>query len=479
MNNIISKLTKILSIALISLMLISFCFCEAEKPDPTASMSEEDRYDYLIDESQKFFVQDKYHDEFEITITYTLNNETTTYNIAYHEYYDASDPSNVKFMKTESVNNFEEPAEQITYVDGILYRSTEERSYRGEMASFTDVSPYLYGYYIAYDGPVLLNYSCPPMEDGKYIVTQSAADPKKEVKLYEYLSWLIPEDKLGVFRLENYMEDLVYDSECRLLEIRYFIDICDPNIQSNDKIYVKYKNTVHYDDFEITAPADAESYHYLNDIDAAYDALYSSYAFIDELNGSFTSSFDLSLNGAVEVSCRESNTVDYSISDNGDVTFTVDSAFSGTDMMEITSTTSYDGTNLITESQGSRTQTPTTQADAYYTLMSYKDFLYLYDGAFDKITDKSNHSGYREISFTLKDEIFASILTNELYYFFGIEPDENSLQGDSVCTMQIVSSPYGDVADGIILTGNAAFKVNGATVNASYKYNLKVTSHQS
>ena len=474
MKNIISKLTKILSITLIAAALISLFSCGGDNSDPTSSMSEEDRYEYLLDESQKFFDPYRYHDEYEIAITYTLDNEVTTYNIAYHEYYDESDPSNVKFMKTDSVNDLDGVVEQITYVDGVLYRSTDERNYRGEMASFDDVSPHLYGYHIAYGGSVLVRYHCPPIEDGKYTVTQTAVEPKKEIALYRYLSWLIPEDKIDVFQLENYMEDLVYDSEGRLLEIRYFIDICDPNINSNDKIYVKYKNTIHYDDFEITAPEDGENYHYLNDISAAYDAIYASHTFIGEQSGSFDTSFDISLSGEIETSCSESNSVSYSLADDGSVRFTVESTFSGTDVMASKSVTSYDGASLITESQGSRTHTPTSVEDAYYFLLSYKDLLNLYDGSFGQITDKSENS----VSFTLKGEFFASILKNELYYFFELEPDEGSIAGSSACTLRTVSTEYGKVADEIVLTGNATFKVNGMTVNMTYEYNLKVASHQ-
>ena len=130
-------------------------------------------------------------------------------------------------------------------------------------------------------------------------------------------------------------------------------------------------------------------------------------------------------------------------------------------------------------SGGNRQETPLTPEEAYYALNAYKDCFYFYDGAFDTFIEYPEVLGNRYKSvFTLKEEFIANILSNELYYFLGVEPDGNNIDASGDCSIYAIYTPMGYVADEISLSGTATLEINGEAIEMVYTYKLTVNQHQ-
>ncbi len=462
-------------ISLLFALLTSLCSCQIDK---TVFMSEDERAEYLITQSQKHLDPNKQHASYDISIRISNSDRTDIYTIQFEDYYDESDENNIKYFKKEIRNDITGYAESFTHVDNFMYISSDQGNIRAKMSDTNEFRSYLAHYSVSLDQNLLVYVKCPKMSNGIYTLTQDSAMPGELEKMYSDIAWIIPSSLYNKLCIKSYRDVNQFDSNGRLLSTTVYIQIHDPSAILDDQIIFSQKKTYHYDDFEITAPDNANSYHLLNDYGAATDVLSVMNQYLNEENGVLDCSFDVKLTGAIQDQFTESNRLTYSTSPQGVLTYDMISEVQAHDAPTSRPIHSYDGELLIIESEGRRQKSPTSQEEAYVTLAQYKDFLWLYYVAFDTITDCSLRDNSLQISFNLTKAYTASLFANELIYYFGIEPDEGTLTSDGQCTVTAIRGNYGYVADEVVFVGEASFKMNGENININYTYKLNVVTHE-
>lgn len=478
MKKLISISAKLLSAFLLAALIFSVCSCG--QADVTGLMNEGQRADWLRDTSDKLFNEQKYHLDYEIILTYFDGNETFTYNVVYEELYDETDPSDIKFIRRESKNDFYGVGKEATYIGGYMYLTSGDTKIRTRMESADEAFSYL-GFYSVYsEDDVPIELSCPPMKDGKYVLTQTVTNPNQMKELYDNLFWAVPEEVYGMLKIDSYKDETVYDSSGRFLETRYWIEICDPDFKVPNTVSISYKEAAHYDDFEITVPKQLQDYHFINDYYAVCDAQGAISRFFYEQNGTFEYKYDLCLAYDQGVyNCHESNRASYSTSQSGDLTFDINSEYWDNSEVSDTISTTYDGHKLTIETTGTVKETPMTQDEAFLYLGQYKNYLRLNDSAFKIVNQYTQETGgVRRVRFSMTEDFISALFKTELEYFYGLVPDEGSMNASADCEIDILYNRNGGTVDDIRLEGQATFKIDGKTATLTYIYLLNVIEHE-
>ena len=76
------------------------------------------------------------------------------------------------------------------------------------------------------------------------------------------------------------------------------------------------------------------------------------------------------------------------------------------------------------------------------------------------------------------EKYISELLTNELSYYYGITPDEGSMNAMGDCKIRVLNIGNVEVADEILVTGSASFKIGGNPVSLTYNYTLTVIDHE-
>ena len=475
MKTTVAILKNTIIIFLLFALLSSLCSCQI---DTTIFMSEDQRAEYLTTQSNKYFDPYKQHASYDISVRISDGSQTDVYVVQFEDYYDTSDESNIKYFKKETRNDIAGYAESFTHTDNFMYISSDQGNIRVKMSDTNEFYSYLSLYSVPVNQSFFVYIKCPKMSNGEYIMTQDAATPDRLTGIYNDVAWAIPSHLYDKLCIKSYRDVNQFDSSGRLLSTTVYIQIHDPSTLLNDQIIITQKKTYHYEDFEITAPDNANSYHLLNDYGAATDVINFMNQYLNEESGVLDCSFEVKLSGAIQDQFIESNRLTYSTSSKGVLTYDMISEIQAHDAPTSQARHSYDGELLIIESEGRRQQSPTSQEEAYVTLAQYKDFLWLYYGAFDAITDYSLRDNSLQINFDLTRAYTASLFENELFYYFGIEPDDGTLTSSGHCAVTAINENYGYVADEVIFVGEASFKMNGENINVTYTYKLNVVTHE-
>ena len=142
-----------------------------------------------------------------------------------------------------------------------------------------------------------------------------------------------------------------------------------------------------------------------------------------------------------------------------------------------TATSTYDGDKLITESQGSRTETSLSQAEAYAILDQNKDFLWLDRSIVKDILSIEDRSNRTHMKLALTDAYLVGLVESELYYV-GYLADEGSVKVNSAeLVIEILTDRNTPVLDLVELDLEATFMLDGEVVNFDYEYQMQITEH--
>lgn len=466
--NIIKILAYILLLATISWSLSACVF------DSTIFMDDNKRYEFLESESQKRIDPDKTHFSIDVTVDVLDNGEKYSYSLKYDEYYDATDAENVKFARHESVNDFTGITDSYTYADGIMYLSSENRSLKSPVGKVDEVFLYIPFYGIFDSTSVDMLIDCPRRSGGKYVCHRLVVESEKLKEMYYNLFWAIPSHLYDNMKVASYEDTITFDKDFRKNDTDTHIILLDKDQKYTSAISIYYKETVHYDDFEISAPEGGEDYHLLNNYSAAADAMMAVNNLLSQTSGQFSCSFRSDFSGAVQSIFIEKYRMAYSTSQSGILTYDLESKYSEKDGFGDSSTTSYDGTVEITRSTGKTIEKPLTQDEAWMTIYSYQNFLQLYDGAFDSITNISTDLLNRRcITFTLTQEHLSKLLEQEII-FIGVDVDKESVIATGECRVVISADDGYTIACEISLDSHAYFEVDGNPAELDYTYNFTI-----
>ena len=102
---------------------------------------------------------------------------------------------------------------------------------------------------------------CPRRSGGKYVCHRLVVESEKLKEMYYNLFWAIPSHLYDNMKVASYEDTITFDKDFRKNDTDTHIILLDKDQKYTSAISIYYKETVHYDDFEISAPEGGEDYH--------------------------------------------------------------------------------------------------------------------------------------------------------------------------------------------------------------------------
>ena len=257
------KLLGIISLAMsVILTSISICSCAAMK---THWMKEDERARFLAEESDKQIDRDKFHCTYYITVSVDYKGEKYTKRLEYTEYYDAKNSENVKYKMVQKVNELEGVASSYTYVNGTLYISSGNDKIQGFFDNLDQAYYHIPFYNIYYNIQSYAYVTCPQISDGKYVAKYTHTSSEAKANMYSYLYWAVPERIYTEMYACQFVDEFTYNKDYRLTQYKTHIDLKPRNAADKGYVSIDFKQILHYNDFSITEPKDADEYRSLID----------------------------------------------------------------------------------------------------------------------------------------------------------------------------------------------------------------------
>ena len=459
-----------LPIIFLLISVILLCSC-----NETALMSDVRRADYLFQLSEQYTDPDQYHFRYNITVDGTIEGQEYVGKVAYDEFYQKTDRGNENFAYKESCNDFTGAPVEYTYVDGQLYivsNSQKTAAPIEQLEQVFDLLPY-YGVYYDISAPVTL--TCPPPKNDLYTMTQVYDYPELFSQVYEYLWWALPSYTYEAMEVTAFHDVYTFNLDGRIEKYEAYVEVTPKDSASQDNLSVAYVMEYLYDDFTLVKPEDVSSYNYIEDYGRLDDMIVAVNQLFAESRGSLESEYTYRLSGAVEDTYSVRDRITYRTT-NQKLTYVFTSDFVSSDYSD-TAISTYNGDKLITESQGSRTETPLSQAEAYAILDQNKDFLWLDRSMVKDILSVEDRSGRTCMKLALTDEYLVGLVESELYYV-GYLADVGSVKVNSAeLVLEILADRSTPVLDLVELDLEATFMLEGETVTFAYGYQMQVTEH--
>ena len=459
-----------LPIIFLLVCLSLMCSC-----NETALMSDARRADYLFQLSEQFTDPNQYHYRYLVTVDGSIMGQEYDSQVEYDEYYHKNDNGNENYSYKESRNDFTGAPIEYTYVDGQLYIVSDSQKTAAPMEQLEQVYALLPYYGVYYDISAPVTLTCPQPKNGLYTMTQVSDYPELFSQVYEYLWWAVPSYAYEAMEVTAFRDVYTFNPEGRLEKYEAYIEVTAKDSASQDSLSVAYVMEYLYDEFSLEKPADESSYTYIEDYGRLDDMIVAVNQLFAESRGGLESEYTYRLTGAVRDKYSVRDRVAYRTT-NQKLTYVFISDFVGSEYSD-TVTSTYDGDKLITESQGSRTETSLSQAEAYAILDQNKDFLWLDRSIVKDILSVEERDGRTYMKLLLTDDYLEGLAESELYYI-GYFADEGSVQVNSTeLTLEILTDRNTPVLDSVKLDLEVSFLLEGEMADLTYKYQMQVIEH--
>ncbi|MBQ8409418.1 MAG: hypothetical protein IJY39_11220 [Clostridia bacterium] len=460
---------RVLSLLFVPLFLLCGC-------SPTAFLSDESRANFLFARAEEHMDPDRYHYSYEVTLDIRESGYEYSQKVAFEEMYDGSDANAEKFLYRESLNEITGLPQEYAYLGNEMYISSDSQKISAPVENLDELFAYLPYYGVYYDTGVFATLICPEPEDDVYVVTQIFDQQKVFEQAYEYLWWAIPGYLYDYMEVESLKDVYTFNGDGRLEKYEVFVEVGSTDVHSDDWVSIKYVQNFLYDEFTVELPEDVESYTHIENYAALDDMIYAVNGLIAERGGQLDVVFDYRLSGAMETEYLDSSSVTYRVDQNGILTYSMTSVFSygEAEDSEDTVVYEYDGTTVTSESQGSRTETPVSQSEAYAMLNQQKDFLWLDRSMVADVLSVRKTATGTEMHILPTQLFTEELMLGELSYL-ELYADDNAIRVDSVeLTLNINAD---GVLDSVCFTASVGFDIDGEEVILDYVHRMNVRKH--
>ena len=464
---------KILKLIALLLGVSLLCGCS-----PTAFLTDEARADYLFEKSDGFFTSDKSHYSYEVYVDARVAGEEYTQKAIYDELYDGSVSGNEKFAYRERINEFTGVQTEYVYLDEKLYITSETQKVSIPIADINEAFTYPPYYSVYYDVSVPVTIICPEPENGQYTMTQQTDDQRLYSQVYEYAWWAIPSYLYDAMEVKDFYDVHVFNEDGRLERYEAYVEIGAIDPSSDDWFSIDFIQHVLYDDFEITAPEGSESYNFIENYDELDNMIVSTNMLLAEQNGELVSTFIYDLSGAENTCYTITDRLVYSTTKDGLLVYEMISTYEDEEYSE-SMTSEYDGEKIVTVAQGSRTETPCSQNEAYMAVNLTKDFLWLDRTMVQEILSVESLGGRTVMKLVPTDLFIKGLIQDELQYI-EYPADQNSLEiVSATLAVEMITNGGDPVLDAVSLQVEARFDLYGEKTEISYTYEMQVIEHES
>jgi hypothetical protein len=272
----------------------------------------------------------------------------------------------------------------------------------------------------------------------------------------------------------------VFNKDGRLERYEAYVEIGAIDPASDDWFSIDYIQHVLYDDFDISAPEGSESYNCIDNYAELDNMIISTNMLLAEQKGEIVSTFTYDLSGAENVCYKMTDRLVYRTTKDGLLVYEMTGTYEDGEYSD-SMTSEYDGETIITVAQGSRTETPCSQSEAYITVDQTKDFLWLDRTMVQEILSVENRSGRTVMKLVPTDLFIKGLIEDELQYI-EYPADRGSLEIVSasltVEMIEMITKGGDPVLDAVSLRVETRFDLYGEKTEMIYTYEMQVEEHE-